>query len=186
MRRRRSLRRARSRPRQVPISGTTACSSGTASGRRFRPCDALDFPPVVLRVRSRRRDPAPARFRLSAGHHRGRVVWSRSSLRSCPLSRRSPGPSIGAGGCARARALATRCGRAPTRSGCVTSASSGLCITIASLTTRRPSRMRGRGQAGMTVVQLGTAGALEAPTARAVVLALLWAGRWSVDMARPL
>ena len=38
----------------------------------------------------------------------------------------------------------------------------------------------------MTLAQLEAAAALDPPTARAAVLALLWSGRWSVDLARPL
>ncbi len=39
---------------------------------------------------------------------------------------------------------------------------------------------------GMTLAQLEAAVALDKLTARAAVLALLWSGRWSVDLARPL
>jgi len=39
---------------------------------------------------------------------------------------------------------------------------------------------------GMTLAQLGPAGAVDHPAARAAVLDLLWAGRWSVDLTKPL
>lgn len=39
---------------------------------------------------------------------------------------------------------------------------------------------------GMTLAQLEAAVALDGPTARSAVLALLWSGRWSVDLTRPL
>jgi hypothetical protein len=41
-------------------------------------------------------------------------------------------------------------------------------------------------RAGMTLAELEVAVALDGPTARAAVLALLWSGRWSVDLTIPL
>ena len=41
-------------------------------------------------------------------------------------------------------------------------------------------------EAGMTLAQLEAIVPLDGPTARAAVLALLWSGRWSVDLDRPL
>ncbi len=75
-----------------------------------------------------------------------------------------------------------RCGRATTRSDCALgSARRARAVDQESLV-----KVADVAASGMALAQLEAAVVLEGPMARAAVLALLWSGRWSVDLAGPL